>query len=419
MAMILSSALTSEQKSHQLALKTIKRRKPGTGTVDSLAPQCMQMAHLRLRLKQKQLQEIRCIEIQRDNHRLLQKMAMIITSPVDTPARASRSGPMPLRRRQLERIEADNAIYSKRLAEIKPYYNRQAWSKERQEQEQILQRMNRWGHLLRPKTYDHALKSNEAEPTFKEQQHLRKAAIIKYSLRESKPMAMRRARRQSKATGQPPGEGDSTMHPSMSAESIFRKRSSRSSANDKHPNTGTAMRIRKARRRRSLDALRNFTPSSESRPSMRLFTPGRFPVKPPEAGVRANSPQDRKMMTELTAGETADVVVMNRRVELTTIARVASVSDVELCVEVRLDTKLVAGATLVARMPAIALVDPDATHNFIHAVASCVMHSVARELDEKARKDAADGITEDFFACVDNRMLQHMVGKNSPLIWNL
>lgn len=409
MAMILSSSLTNEQKAHQLALKTIKRRKPGTGTIDSVAPQCMQMAHLRLRLKKKKMQEIRCTEIHRDNHRLLQKMAMIITSPVDTPPPGYRCGLVPFRRRQLERIETDNVILAKRLAEIKPYYNHQAWSKERQEQEQILKRMNRWSHLPQPKIEDHDLAGSEAEPNFKEQQRLRKEVLNKSTSRESKPIVMRRTRTQSKQIGKLAGEDDSTMHTSMSMESVFRVRSPRSSTDDKHATAGPTMRTRKTKHKRSLDALSNSSPSSESRPSVKLFTPGRFPVKPPKAGVRIDSPPYRKMMTQLTAGETADVVVMNRRLELTTAARVASVNDVELCVEARLDSKLIADAKLVARMPAIALVDPDAAQNFIYSLANCVVHSVSTQLDEQARNDVTDGNSDQIFARVNNRMLQHMV----------
>ncbi|KAJ1462869.1 hypothetical protein M885DRAFT_429959, partial [Pelagophyceae sp. CCMP2097] len=101
------------------------------------------MAHLKTRLKGKQQLETRLSEMQKDNRLLLQKMALIVTQPSATSGdgHSIKSLNVLGRKRFLKDVDAENAALLKRLAALKPTYDRKTWANDRKTHEQLLKRL--------------------------------------------------------------------------------------------------------------------------------------------------------------------------------------------------------------------------------------------------------------------------------------
>ncbi|KAJ8602100.1 hypothetical protein CTAYLR_001662 [Chrysophaeum taylorii] len=364
---------TTEQLAHANALEKIKRRKPGTGTVDSTAPRCMEMAHLRLRLKKHQIAETRSMEIERDNRRLLRKMASIITSP------GSAVLPRPLRRRRRldERIAAQNELNAQRLRDIKPYYDQQVWTKERQVQEQIIKRL-----------------AKMPAPLFDTPEEV--APLLVVEKPRSAPVAppqTRQIRRRKKPprTAEAPPE-----HTPLAPEEPPPKETTKLAPQQRRSKPPKPVFVNKPR------------PASPEMPR----TTTRYPVRPPDNGVRADeSSRDTDAMNRAFSHATHEFTLFERRVGIEADARVVAPGAVELAVAATLDDRR-NEATLVARMPALALVDPDATTNFVHALATRVLRAAAARFEaDTASRDhrmiPLDDIQRDTLLSMLHMILRH------------
>lgn len=131
--------------SHKGALAKIKCRKPGSDTkgLDCRPPSTMKMFHLKHKLKSKQLLENRNMEIKKDNTLLIQKMAVILTTPsiATSPHQMSKSLNSIGRKRHLQRIDSENAAILGRIHSAKPTYQTRVWAKDRLHQETIMKRL--------------------------------------------------------------------------------------------------------------------------------------------------------------------------------------------------------------------------------------------------------------------------------------
>lgn len=318
---------------HLDALRRIKQRKPGSGTVDSVAPACMQMSHLRVRAKKKQLAATRRVEIERDNARLLTRMAMIITSSKEYPTR----------RVKKSKVYVKNEPFK---PEVKPYYNRKDW---RAEQLDVLKRLQRWP------PFEPLPKEQVVEPP-KPRKRVPYTAPLPRP-RRPRPLVVVHCE---EPVSEPPREPDTS--PSSKSGSRSAKRKNPRSA---PPIEETVVVV-----------------------SHSGFKPGRYPVKMPTQPACVSDAAD--FDTEAT--DSCDLAITPRcTVAFATHARCLGGN-----VHLRLDCgDLARTASITTKMPALALVDPDATHNFVAALARRALVTATQQHHKAALAALADGTSED------------------------
>lgn len=325
---------------HLDALRRIKHRKPGSGTVDSVAPACMQMSHLRVRAKKKQLAATRLVEIERDNRRLLTRMAMIITS----------SKEYPVRRATRRKVYVKNEPLS--VADIKPYYNRKDW---RAEQLDVLKRLQRWPPF---------------EPLPKEE--IVAAPKPRQRVPYTAPLPRPPRRRPRVAVVEQQCE-EPAAEPSREADASPSSKSGSRSGKRKNPRSKTAPPIEEA-----------VVAVSHG------FKPGRYPVKVPTQPACVSDAAD----FNAEATDSCDLALTPRRtIAFKTHARCLG-GNVDLRLDCVLDD-LTRTASITTKMPALALVDPDATHNFVAALARRALVTATQQHHTTALAALADGTTED------------------------
>ena len=135
------------QRIHAQKLAAIRSRKSGTGTLDNTLPETAKMKHLKLKLKKLQLQEDRYNEIEHENKLLLQKMSRIITTHSEEFAPTThKHGPSlnaRARKWELMRVSKENKEILARLEKCQPTFDAAEWTAKRAEEEQWLRRLKK------------------------------------------------------------------------------------------------------------------------------------------------------------------------------------------------------------------------------------------------------------------------------------
>jgi len=133
-----------DQQQHQYRLQTAKPR------VDSASPR--PCPHLKLRLKQQQLTEDRCTEIERANRILLEKMSIVLSAkrpnyPSLRPGSLNRL----LRKRALATISSENQALLRRLKQQTPNYSAAQWRVTERRTEELLRLRCEFPYQLTPR----------------------------------------------------------------------------------------------------------------------------------------------------------------------------------------------------------------------------------------------------------------------------
>lgn len=266
--------------------------------------------------------KVRKSEIERENERLLQRLARIIASPSrqQEPCRT-----LPSRSRSVDNVKRENAVYTKRLAEIKPYYNRQLWSKDRSEQEKILKRINKWPPHSKSVT-------PPPEPVVE-----KKKKIVAY---RAPPPRVRTCRSRKKPT--PP-----------STELV-------------RPQEEVAVVAQAP------------SPAAPEEVDEKVDEPEDNIQNTIEKTLTDESSKDQGIMSTVTS--TASCVLFGQR--LRTTSGVVAGGRAQLVVTLEASEI----ARIATRMPSIALVDPDATINFINSLA----HSSLRQIEQQCSSLSKD-----------------------------
>ena len=135
------------QRIHAQKLAAIRSRKSGTGTLDNTLPETAKMKHLKLKLKKLQLQEDRYNEIEHENKLLLQKMSRIITTHSEEFAPTThKHGPSlnaRARKWELMRVSKENKEILARLEKCQPTFDAAEWTAKRAEEEKWLRRLKK------------------------------------------------------------------------------------------------------------------------------------------------------------------------------------------------------------------------------------------------------------------------------------
>jgi E3 ubiquitin-protein ligase TRIP12 len=133
-----------EQVLHQNRLQTARPR------VDSASPR--PCPHLKHRLKQQQLAEDRCTEIERANRILLEKMAIVLsTKPRNYPLLRPGSLNKLQRKRALATISSENQALLRRLKLQAPNYSAAKWRTTERKTEELLRLRCEFPYQLTPK----------------------------------------------------------------------------------------------------------------------------------------------------------------------------------------------------------------------------------------------------------------------------
>lgn len=154
------------QRIHAQKLEAIRSRKMGTGTLDNRLPETAKMKHLKLKLKKLQLQEDRYNEIEHENKLLLQKMSRIITKHSDqfVPSEVPQAKSLNSRSRkwQLMKVSAENKAILERLEKAKPTFDAAEWKSKRSEEEARLKRLQKVHYTPPPPPQNlHAIAATE------------------------------------------------------------------------------------------------------------------------------------------------------------------------------------------------------------------------------------------------------------------
>lgn len=133
-----------DQQLHQYRLQTARPR------VDSASPRpCL---HLKQRLKQQQLAEDRCTEIERANRILLEKMSIVLSAkrpnyPLLRPGSLNRL----VRKRALATISSENQALLRRLKQQTPNYSAAQWRLTERRTEELLKLRCEFPYQLTPR----------------------------------------------------------------------------------------------------------------------------------------------------------------------------------------------------------------------------------------------------------------------------
>jgi len=386
--------LASMRRAHEAALLRIKERKP---SLSAAAPVCSSMAHLRQRRKAQQLKESRSMDIKRNNERLVAKMAKIITetrSPWENcsgnfnVARASR-------KKANDKVAKANEDYLRRISAIKPYYDQRAWQRDRNSQVKILKRLDKWrgSAAVPPKKKEQERDKAKIElllPTENDDKKTSAQFLNQCRPKKKKVFRLKKknnnAKKEEELVASKTDEEPST--PVVSSGIEMSKEDDYDEASFEEEEYEADHQSEKEEPP-AQDEDQKTPPETTKREDQevyvkdKVFRPGRFPVRPPEEkSDRDDLGAFQDLLKDLSHSATRNAKLPNGEVLKTTAT--ARVSGADLVV-MSLEAKE-ARASIATRMPTIALVDADATRNFLHSFAEAVAQGAANSIHLKAQE---------------------------------